>query len=360
MLGDQRRSSTVLDTGARERGPPGRRSAAGRRPARSRSRVPEPLRPEVEGLGGPDAPADPCGSSRRPRAPAVRPGTRRTSGPSRDRPSRPRRRGGRRVGSSWLTVFLTRRRPRSPGVEVDVPLGVGGDRGDVVDAFELHPYCILPAPRGQLRCPESLVHVRVKELVAEVEGAPRAAPARRRRRRPRARRLAAAATANFGAGKNAGRWSARPSAFESSRLVTGFGAVALTVPETLSLSSAQRISPTSSSMWIQDMYCSPPAIGPPTPSLNGSRSCSSRPPCLVEHEPGAQDHHAVDDALGLAAAPPPTRPGARRRSPVAGRRLLVEDLRAPVAVVADRGLADEDAGAWRPAAGFPGAGCGRR
>ena len=70
-----------------------------------------------------------------------------------------------------------------------------------------------------------------------------------------------------GIGITAGRPSARPSAFENSLLVTGFGAVALTTPLTASLSSAQSRIPTSSSMWIQETYWSPPASGPPTPEL---------------------------------------------------------------------------------------------
>ncbi len=63
-----------------------------------------------------------------------------------------------------------------------------------------------------------------------------------------------ATSANRGAGTTDGRFSALPSAFENSRLVTGIGAVALSVPLTCGLSSAQRISPTSSSRWIHGMY----------------------------------------------------------------------------------------------------------
>jgi hypothetical protein len=49
-----------------------------------------------------------------------------------------------------------------------------------------------------------------------------------------------AVTANFGAGKNAGRFSTLPSSFENVLFVTGFGADALTGP---SVSSTHRISP---------------------------------------------------------------------------------------------------------------------
>src|ERR671910_3307620 len=89
-----------------------------------------------------------------------------------------------------------------------------------------------------------------------------------------------ALSASFGAGTTAGRCSTRPRVRAKSRLVTGPGEAALIAPETRSSSSAHRRTPTSSSMWIQGRYWSPPAIGPPTPSLKGSRSCLSRPPRL--------------------------------------------------------------------------------
>jgi hypothetical protein len=63
-----------------------------------------------------------------------------------------------------------------------------------------------------------------------------------------------AVTANLGAGKNAGRFSTLASNFENIRLVTGLGAAALTGPEMSTVSRAQRIRPTASSMWIQGMY----------------------------------------------------------------------------------------------------------
>jgi hypothetical protein len=52
-----------------------------------------------------------------------------------------------------------------------------------------------------------------------------------------------AVTANFGAGKNAGRFSTLPRSFENVLFVTGFGAEALTGPEIPSVSSTHRISP---------------------------------------------------------------------------------------------------------------------
>ena len=47
-----------------------------------------------------------------------------------------------------------------------------------------------------------------------------------------------AVTANFGAGKNASRFSTLPSNFENVRLVTGLGAAALTGPEMSTVSKS--------------------------------------------------------------------------------------------------------------------------
>ena len=92
------------------------------------------------------------------------------------------------------------------------------------------------------------------------------------------------------------------------------------------------------------MNCSPPAIGPPTPSLKGRRSCRRRPPCLVSTSPvrkittrgtmPSASRSAASQSIGTSV----TNPFSPRR------RLLVEDLGAAVAVVADCGLADEDLG----------------
>ena len=50
-------------------------------------------------------------------------------------------------------------------------------------------------------------------------------------------------------------------------------------------SSALRYSDTRSSTWIQGRYWSPPATGPPTPSLNGGSIFSSAPPFLSRTTP---------------------------------------------------------------------------
>ena len=86
------------------------------------------------------------------------------------------------------------------------------------------------------------------------------------------------ASAAPGTGSSAGRCSARPSACESSRLVTGSGAVPLTGPDQRSSSSAASIIPTRSSTWIHDTYWRPPATGPPTPSRKGGSIFASAPP----------------------------------------------------------------------------------
>ena len=82
-------------------------------------------------------------------------------------------------------------------------------------------------------------------------------------------------TAKAGHGRDRGRWMAWPSAFESSRLVTGRGAVALIGPRPSAGPRARaRTCPTTSSGWIHGMYWRPPATGPPTPSLE-ERAASS-------------------------------------------------------------------------------------
>ena len=90
------------------------------------------------------------------------------------------------------------------------------------------------------------------------------------------------------------------------------------------------------------MNCSPPAIGPPTPSLKGRSSCLSRPPCLVSTSPVRTITTRRDDPLRLALGRLPVDRYLGGEA-LAGRGFLVEDLGAAVAVVADRGLADEDA-----------------
>ena len=90
------------------------------------------------------------------------------------------------------------------------------------------------------------------------------------------------------------------------------------------------------------MNCSPPAIGPPTPSLKGRRTCLSRPPSFVRTSPVRTITTRGDDSLGLALGPLPV-DGDLGHEPLARLGFLVEDLGAAVAVVADRGLPDEDA-----------------
>ena len=88
------------------------------------------------------------------------------------------------------------------------------------------------------------------------------------------------------------------------------------------------------------MYCRPPATGPPPPSLNGSSIFDSAPPLLVEHDAGADLHHAQPELRGLVglALPGDAHLG---QEVVARRRVLVEALVAVRAVVADGAGADQ-------------------
>ena len=203
-------------------------------------------------------------------------------------------------------------------------------------------------------------------IVAEVERAPRDTRSWRRSAR-RARRRGARDARTSAPGSAPGGAAPRPSAFENSRLVTGFGAEALSgAARPRGLSSAQRISPTSSSRWIQGMYWRPPASGPPSPSLNGGRSCFSSPPSGSRTRPVRKTATRTPPLCRLRAPRPPTR-RTIWREPVLGRRgRLVDDRLAALAVVADRALADEHSrasasrracrrrGSWSPARGCRG------
>ena len=144
-----------------------------------------------------------------------------------------------------------------------------------------------------------------------------------------------------GTGAMAGRRSALPSAFENSRLVTGFGRLALRGPVDRARCRAPRAAGRPRRRdGSSGMYWWPPASGPPTPSLNGSSSCLSRPPSRVEHRRAAEDRDPQRVRARVERRRLPL--GDHAAGPVLGvGRRLVDDRLAALAVVADRGLADE-------------------
>ena len=64
-------------------------------------------------------------------------------------------------------------------------------------------------------------------------------------------------SANTGTGNSAGRRSVAASSFVNSLFRTGFGAVAFTGPDMLSVFKQKRIRPTRSDTWIHDIHASP-------------------------------------------------------------------------------------------------------
>ena len=70
------------------------------------------------------------------------------------------------------------------------------------------------------------------------------------------------------------------------------------------------------------MYWSPPATGPPAPSLNGSSIFSSAPPFLSSSDAGPDEHDALLGVFSLLF-PGDADPG---KEVVAGRCVLVEAL----------------------------------
>ena len=88
------------------------------------------------------------------------------------------------------------------------------------------------------------------------------------------------------------------------------------------------------------MYWLPPAIGPPRPSLKGSRSCFSRPCSGSRTSPvRVTATRTPTSSASRAAASQATQTWASKVDP--GRRGLVDERLAAVAVVADRRLADQ-------------------
>ncbi len=98
--------------------------------------------------------------------------------------------------------------------------------------------------------------------------------------------------------------------------------------------------PTSSSMWIQETYCSPPASGPPTPSLKGGRRLGQEAALRVEHVAGADDREAQPQPLRLARGRLPFAHDVGVEALAAGR-VLVDERVAAVSVEPDRRLADQ-------------------
>ena len=84
-------------------------------------------------------------------------------------------------------------------------------------------------------------------------------------------------SASVGTGTSAGRRRARPSAVESSRFVTGSGAVTFTGPAKSDVAQWTR-APATSSRWTHDIHWRPPATGPPSASLKNGSMRAIAPP----------------------------------------------------------------------------------
>ena len=93
--------------------------------------------------------------------------------------------------------------------------------------------------------------------------------------------------------------------------------------------------PTRSSTWIHGRYWSPPATGPPTPSLNGGQHLLQRAAVLVEHDAGADLHDAQPELGGRRRPRAPTRRRRRRGSRCPAGVDSGDALVAVLAVVAD-------------------------
>jgi hypothetical protein len=78
------------------------------------------------------------------------------------------------------------------------------------------------------------------------------------------------------------------------------------------------------------------------PELERQEKLSQQAAMLVQHQTGAEDHHPVEDSLGLPLRGLPVDRNLGREA-LTRLGFLVEDLRPAVTVVADRGLSDEDA-----------------
>src|ERR1044072_9933478 len=84
--------------------------------------------------------------------------------------------------------------------------------------------------------------------------------------------------AKLGTATIAGRPRTLPSAFASSRLVTGLGDVMLTGPTSVSVESANTMAARTSSIAIQLTYWLPLPMWPPRPSRNGGSIFASAAP----------------------------------------------------------------------------------
>ena len=79
------------------------------------------------------------------------------------------------------------------------------------------------------------------------------------------------------------------------------------------------------------MYWSPPATGPPTPSLNGVSIFASAPADAVEHDAGAHAHDAHAELLGArcASRSQATHTSARKSVPGGAASSTVSSPRGP-------------------------------
>ena len=111
-------------------------------------------------------------------------------------------------------------------------------------------------------------------------------------------------------------------------------------PTPASVSSAQSSRRTSSSTWIQGMYCAAAGERPADPELEREQELLQQAVVGIQHQPGADHDHPHPDLLGLARR---CLPGDADLGVESGARSggLVHDRLAAIAVVADGRLADQ-------------------
>ena len=280
-----------------------------------------------------------------------------------------------------------RRRPRGRERRADAPprrlRRALPDHGGAPHRARLPPRSSPAACRPRRRCcPSSSVRERSRARVSQV-GARRREPARARgarsgrRGRERARvprggcprnslasSRSARRTANAGAGRTAGRCTARASLARE----VGVPQHAWRHRVQRAVARARRrgrgaASPTASSRWIHGNHWRPLPMRPPSPARNARARSGSAPPARESTTREAQPRHAqpVLDGAPRLLLPRHAELGEEAG---AGRRRLVELGLAAVAVVADRRRADQHTRALargeRRRSGAPGCASSRR
>src|ERR1019366_8775719 len=142
---------------------------------------------------------------------------------------------------------------------------------------------------------------------------------------PSASRSAAPGTAS-----TTGRCRAAPNAVASSASVAGWGAVALTGPDSPASSMQARMTETSSSRVIQLRYWCPEPMRPPSPSRKSGSCLPSTPPSALRTMPVRRSTVRIPASTdGAAAASQSEQTSARNPLPGADRSVSTSSPRSP-------------------------------